>query len=99
MLGNWKSTFDETKSVCALLMDSVTMICSYMKNYKQNFLVNNGASITQTVNTTVLWGSIDSLLLFNFLSNDSVLFIQYSSLDIYVGVINLFETWSNVKSN
>lgn len=54
MLGNWKSTFDETKSVCALLMDSVTMICSYMKNYKQNFLVNNGASITQTVNTTVL---------------------------------------------
>ena len=78
-------------------MDSLTMIWSYLRNCKQNVLVNNSGSITQTVNATVIQGSIRGPLLFNFLSNESVLFIQYAALGSYAGVINLFETWSNVK--
>lgn len=81
----------EIESVCALLMDSLSMICSYIKNCRHNFLVNNSASITVTVNAPVLQSSINGPLLFNFLSNESVWFIQYSAKVSYAGVINLLK--------
>lgn len=48
------------------------MIYSYIKSYKQNFLVNNNASITLKVNETVLQDSINGPLVFNFLLNELV---------------------------
>ena len=56
--------------------DTLTLICSYLKNRKQKVAINNSASTTHTVISGVPQGSIDDPLLFNLFINDLVLFTE-----------------------
>ena len=69
--------------------DTLTLICSYLKNRKQKVAINNSASTTHTVISGVPQGSIDDPLLFNLFINDLVLFIEYRALENYADDNNL----------
>ena len=69
--------------------DTLTLICSYLKNRKQKVAINNSASTTHTVISGVPQGSIDDPLLLNLFINDLVLFIEYRALENYADDNNL----------
>lgn len=55
--------------------DALTLMCTYLKNQKQRVVINNSASITETVIAGVPQGSADGLLLFSIFINNLVLVI------------------------
>ena len=55
--------------------DALTLMCTYLKNQKQRVVINNSASITETVIVGVPQGSADGLLLFSVFINNLVLVI------------------------
>ena len=55
--------------------DALTLMCTYLKNQKQRVVINNSASITETVIVGVPQGSADGLLLFGVFINNLVLVI------------------------
>ena len=54
---------------------ALTLMCTYLKNQKQRVVINNSASITETVIAGVPQGSADGLLLFSVFINNLVLVI------------------------
>ena len=55
--------------------DALTLMCTYLKSQKQRVVINNSASITETVIVGVPQGSADGLLLFSVFINNLVLVI------------------------
>ena len=55
--------------------DALTLMCTYLKNQKQRVVINNSASITETVIVGVPQGSADGLLLFSVFINNLALVI------------------------
>ena len=55
--------------------DALTLMCTYKKKQKQRVVINNSASITETVIAGVPQGSADGLLLFSVFINNLVLVI------------------------
>ena len=55
--------------------DALTLMCTSLKNQKQRVVINNSASITETVIVGVPQGSADGLLLFSVFINNLVLVI------------------------
>ena len=78
--------------------EALTLMCIYLKNRKQNVVINNSASTTQTVIAGVPQGSIDGPLLFNLFINDLVLFIEYTALGNYADDNNLSITGANIEN-
>ena len=77
--------------------DTLTLMCSYLKNRKQKVVINNSASTTQTVIARVPQGSIDGLVLFNLFINNLVVFIEYTTLGNYADGNNLSITGTKRK--
>ena len=70
-------------------------MCSYLKNGKQNVVINNGASTIKRVVPGAPQESIDGSLLFNIFINDLVLFTQYTISSDYTDQRNISLSRSN----
>ena len=78
--------------------DAMTLMRSYLENCNQKVVINNSASITQTVIAGVPQGSIDGPLLFNLFINNLVLFIEYTALGSYADDNNLSIIGNNTEN-
>ena len=70
-------------------LNAVKLMCSYLKNRKQQVQINNKFSSKNIVVPRVPQGSIDGPLLFNLFINDLIFFIQYCTLRSYADDNNL----------
>ena len=71
-------------------LNAVKLMCSYLKNRKQQVQINNKFSSKNIVIPRVPQGSIDGPLLFNLFINDLIFFIQYCTSSNYANDNNLF---------
>ena len=76
-------------------LNAVKLMCSYLKNRKQQVQINNKFSSKNIVVPRVPQGSIDGPLLFNLFINDLIFFIQYCTLSNYADDNNLFSMGKN----
>ena len=67
-----------------------SLMCSYLKNRKQKFRINEKFSLERDIIAGVPQESIEEAIIFNMFINDLALFIQHSILSIYADDNSLF---------
>ena len=76
---------------------ALSFMCSYLKNRRQRFQIDNKLNSLKEVIAEVPQGSIDAPLLFSVFINDLFLFIRVSVLNNYADDNNLSTTKANIQ--
>ena len=91
----WKSVLDKGEYVCCLFIESLALMCCYLKNRKQRMQINNYFSSEKKVLVGVPQGSVDGPL-FDLFINDLFLFLTQCFLSNYADDNNLYSAGNNL---